>query len=238
MLVVLGPNGAGKSTLLRCLVGVLRPQPGCVPRLGEDVGGLSGQALTRLRRRVAYSGPGAGAGQRDAADVARSRRDRRTGRAGLLRPPVASADWRTGRRLDRAAGSGNWRGQAYSARLSGGEQRKTLLAMAMVQQPEILLLDEPTANLDVYWREQIVTTLETLHREQGLTIVLVCHDLEVIPPRPTGSWFCATVAWLPRAHCHDVLTGNRIEALYGRGLDVLQHGGRYVLVPQTREGRR
>ncbi len=160
----------------------------------------------------------------------------RTGRAGLLRP-LMQHDWRLVDAWIDRLGLQRMAWQAYSA-LSGGEQRKALLAMAMVQEPEILLLDEPTANLDAYWREQIVTTLASLHREHALTIVLVCHDLEAIPVTADRVMILREGQVVAEGSCGEVLTQDRMEALYGGGLSVLCRGGRYVLVPTAPEAGR
>ena len=106
-----------------------------------------------------------------------------------------------------------------------------LIAKAMVQEPDILLLDEPTANLDLFWREQIVGTLDDLYRQTGTTIVLVCHELEAIPP-------CAgrllmlrgghVVADGPRER---LVTAAMVEMLYGTRLHLLSGGGRMAAVP-------
>ncbi len=236
VVVVLGPNGAGKSTLLRCLVGVVRPAPGRVRVLGDDVGRLSSRAITRLRRRVAYLAQVLAPGSEMPLTLREVVAIGRTGRAGLWRP-LLRRDWKLIDTWIDRLGLARLARQSYSA-LSGGEQRKTMLAMAMVQEPEILLLDEPTANLDVFWREQMVTTLETLHREHALTIVLVCHDLEVIPATASRVVVLRNGRVAAQGACRDVLTRRCVEALYGSNLDVLQQGGRYVLVPQTPEGIR
>jgi iron complex transport system ATP-binding protein len=116
--------------------------------------------------------------------------------------------------------------------ISGGEQRKTILARAMAQQPELLLLDEPTANLDLGWRERIVEAIQTLHRETGISVVLVCHELEVIPPA------CRRVTLLDRGRMlasgspESVFTAERVAALYGTGLRVMHEGGRHAVLPQ------
>jgi ABC-type cobalamin/Fe3+-siderophores transport system ATPase subunit len=234
--VVLGPNGAGKSTLLKCLVGAIRPSPRSVRVLGVDVGASHAVAITQLRRRVAYLAQVLAPGSEMPLTLREVVAIGRTGRAGLLHP-LMRHDWllvdtwidRLG--LQRAAR------QPYSA-LSGGEQRKALLAMAMVQEPEILLLDEPTANLDVYWREQIVATLASLHREQALTIVLVCHDLEAIPVTTDRVLILREGHVVAQGSCNEVLTRDCMETLYGKGLSVLCHAGRYVLVPQSPEACR
>jgi ABC-type cobalamin/Fe3+-siderophores transport system ATPase subunit len=226
---VLGPNGAGKSTLLKCLVGMIRPRSGSVRVLGEPVDRLGWTALTRLRRRVAYVAQILAPGGEMPLTLREVAAIGRAGRAGLLRP-LRRDDWRLVDAWIERLGLGPLAGQPYSL-LSGGEQRKALLAAAMVQQPELLLLDEPTANLDAYWREQIVAALEDLHGEGDLTILLVCHDLEALPPS-TGR---VVVLDAGRVAAHggraEVLTQPRIEALYGPGLAVLHRDGRSVLVP-------
>ena len=140
----------------------------------------------------------------------------RTGIAGLFRR-LTRNDWEIVDSWLKTLGLADLSQRAYSS-LSGGEQRKTLIAKAMVQQPEILMLDEPTANLDLFWREQIVAILESLHEELGLTIILVCHELEVIP---TCSWRLLVLrdgAVIADGRPEDVLTRQLVETLYGSRL--------------------
>jgi iron complex transport system ATP-binding protein len=121
-------------------------------------------------------------------------------------------------------------GQGYGE-ISGGEQRKALIARAMVQQPAVLLLDEPTANLDLGWRERIVRVIEDLHESTKVTIMLVCHELEVLPR------CCRRVAVLRQGSLiadgapEDTLTDQLLESLYGPGLSVLPIDHRYAVVP-------
>ena len=116
--------------------------------------------------------------------------------------------------------------------ISGGQQRKTLIARAMVQRPELLLLDEPTANLDLGWRERIVRIIQELYEESaGLAVLLVCHELEVLPT------CCGRVVVLESGRIvaegppQQVLSDRRIRALYGQGLAVIHQAGRYAVVP-------
>ena len=83
----------------------------------------------------------------------------------------------------------------------------------MVQQPEILILDEPTANLDLFWREQIVAILQGLHEDLGLTIILVCHELEVIPTCSGRLLVLRDGAIVADGRPEDVLTCQLVEAL-------------------------
>ncbi len=228
--VVLGPNGAGKSTLVRTCLGFVRPTTGSVRVLGDAIERLHFGRLSRLRRRVGYVPQLLAAQSETPLTLREVVAIGRTGRAGLFRP-LQYNDWRQVDQWIERLGLTRLARHAYRD-LSGGEQRKTLIAKAMVQEPEILLLDEPTANLDLFWREQIVATLERLYAETGLTIVLVCHELEVMPGctgrlvvledgRPTAI-----------GRPDGVLTPGRVTALYGEGLQVVCNGGRYAVIPQ------
>lgn len=231
VLAVLGPNGAGKTTLLKCCTGGVRRTSGTVRVLGQPVERLRGLALARLRRRVACLAQLLPPGGEMPLTLREVVAVGRTGRAGLLRP-LTAGDWRLVDQWIERVGLADHARQPYGV-LSGGEQRKTLLAMAMVQEPEILLLDEPAANLDAYWREQIVATLDRLHRQTGLTVVLVCHDLETLPAA-TGRVAIVRDGRLLACGCpDDVLTHERIQDLYGPGLTVLRSGGRHLLAPHS-----
>jgi len=228
-LAVIGPNGAGKSTLLRVLVGMERAA-GTVGVLDVRVGEAGAAGLARLRRRVGYV-PQALA---ERSELPLTLREivaiGRTGIAGLGRP-LGRDDWRRVDAWIDRLGLGPHARAAY-ADLSGGEQRKGLIAKAMVQEPDVLLLDEPTANLDLAWRERLVETLETLFREVRLTVMLVCHELEAIPT------CCSRLVLLEDGRVtadgppEAVLIAPRLARLYGADLEVLHRRGRFTVVPR------
>jgi ABC-type cobalamin/Fe3+-siderophores transport system ATPase subunit len=226
---VFGPNGAGKTTLLKAAVGLLRPARGEVRVLGQAPAALSPLAVARLRRRIGYLPQPLSAPTPAPLTVREIVAIGRTGLAGLLRP-LSRADWR---RVDDALARldlAPLRDACY-ADLSGGEQRRTLLARVLAQAPELLLLDEPAANLDVGGREELVATLDSLHRELGLATLLVCHELEVIPPA------CRRVLVLDAGRCaadgppEDALTAAQLEDLFGVRLSVLHGAGRHAVAP-------
>lgn len=229
---VLGPNGAGKSTLLKVCLGFVRPAKGRIELLGRDMVGLGGGELTRLRRRVGYVPQIPGSHSRIPLTVREAVAIGRTGIAGLCRP-LRREDWRIVDEWLGRLGLSRLAGMRYSD-LSGGEQRKALIARAMTQRPELLLLDEPTANLDLAWREQIVAALDELHAQTHTTTVLVCHELEVIP-RACRNVVLLLYGRLEQAgDPESVLTVERTRALYGPGLRVLREGGRYAVVPTAK----
>ncbi|MGX1762090.1 ABC transporter ATP-binding protein [Streptomyces lydicus] len=169
-----GPSGSGKTTLLRALIGDL-PQgadvtSGAVRTLEQDVFTLTPDALRTLRRHhVAYVGQ----------DPASALNPRMT--AAQLITEVASdpapdavAALMSECRLPDALA------HHRPGALSGGQQRRLALARALSREPRILLLDEPTAGLDTALRDEIVDLLHHLAADRGITVILACHDLQVV----------------------------------------------------------
>lgn len=247
IVAVLGPNGAGKTTLLNTCLGFRRPSGGRVQVLGRPVERLGSFALTRLRRDIGYVPQIQPVPEHMPLTLREVVAIGRTGRAGLLRP-LRRDDWHAVDEWIERLGLGPLGDERYGV-LSGGEQRKALIARAMVQQPRMLVLDEPTAHLDLGWREQIVGILEQLGARNGnergktqnekrggtairTTMVLVCHELEVLPA------CCRRVVLLERGRLvgdgapECVLTDARVGAWYGPGLQAVHIGGRHAVVPQ------
>ena len=229
VVAVVGPNGAGKSTLLKVCTGFVAPSRGTVRVLGRSVNGPGTAGLAALRRQLGYVPqllPGHSQMPLTVREVVAVGR---TGIAGLFRP-LSREDWRIVdewiHRLGLAAVADRRYGDA-----SGGEQRKATIARAMVQQPRLLMLDEPTANLDLGWREHLVWLMDELFRSAGMTIVLVCHAPEVIPP------CCRRVLLFDQGRLaaegspEEVLSSRRMARLYGRPLRVLHGAGRHAVVP-------
>lgn len=230
MVALLGPNGAGKTTYLRCLLGMQSHVRGRLEVLGEDVTSLGAGEMAALRRRIGYVPQILPARSEMPLTVREVVAIGRTGVRGLLRR-LNSEDWRIVDEWLERLGLGALSRRGFGD-ISGGEQRKTLIARAMVQQPELLLLDEPTANLDLGRREKIVEIIDELYHSMALTVVLVCHELEVLPPG------CGRVVVLEDGRvvadgqCSEVLTTELIEELYGPGLDVVGKSGRWLVVPR------
>ena len=226
---VLGPNGAGKSTLLRCVMGLQSRVRGTVRILGEDFGSSGSSKATRLRRRIGYVPqilPGHSEMPLTVREVVAIGR---TGIAGLLKP-LGRDDWRIIDQWIERLGLSRLASRSFG-QISGGEQRKTVIARAMAQQPELLLLDEPTANLDLGWREQIVRTIDDLYAQTGVTVLLVCHELEVLPACCQRVVLLRDGQVVADAKPADVLTTARVSDLYGPGLSVVERDGRWAVVP-------
>jgi len=229
VVALMGPNGAGKTTLLRACLGLARPTRGDVMVLGEDVRSLRAAPLAGLRRRIGYVPQLLPARSELPLTVREVVAIGRTARAGLFHL-LSPQDWQTVDRWIERLGLASLADRAFS-QISGGEQRKTIIARAMAQEPELLLLDEPTADLDLGWRERIVETVQTLYTESRITVVLVCHDLEVLPPA------CRQVLLLDAGRIaatgspEAVFTTERVSRLYGAALRAVHQDGRHAILP-------
>lgn len=165
-LALLGPNGAGKSTLLRALALLERPQAGELELFGEPVpAGERGRLALRRRLAMVFQDP-----------LLTDRSVFENVALGLRLRGHTSADLR--RRVTHWLERFGLGGLAcrHPRSLSGGEARRVSLARAFVLEPELLLLDEPFASLDVQGREVLALELELILREAKLTTVLVTHD--------------------------------------------------------------
>lgn len=227
---LLGPNGAGKTTVIKSFLGMARHVRGEIKIFGRDIISVSAAERNILRRRIAYIPQLLPPACEMPLTVREVISTGRSGAAGLFRR-LGSADGKIIEAWIDSLGLGAIANMGYSE-ISGGEQRKTLIARAMVQQPEILLLDEPAANLDLQWREKMVKMLGELYEREHLTVIMVCHELETLPP------CCKRVVILDAGRIIadgepvKILTDERIRMLYGEGLTVLHNSGRYAVIPQ------
>jgi len=167
---VIGPNASGKTTLVRLLSRVLAPSSGQLRLDGADVTRLSRAAVARQVAVVPQDVP-RGLPHTVEELVLMGRYARAPGR--FFESPEDRA---AARRAMEAVGVLPLR-EALLDRLSGGERQRVVLARALAQEPRLLVLDEPTAHLDLRYQAECAGLLRRLGREAGLTIVLVSHDL-------------------------------------------------------------
>lgn len=167
---LIGPNGAGKSTLLRVMAGLLPPSRGRVLLEGRPLHTLAAKERARSIAVVSQNPQmGFGFTVRDVVEMGRyPYRDRLS--------PLGAADADVVAQAMEVAGVSHLRERRITT-LSGGERQRTFLARAIAQQPRILLLDEPTANLDIRYQLEILSLIQVLNRRERLTVVMAVHDL-------------------------------------------------------------
>lgn len=222
--VVLGPNGSGKTTLLRIASLYLHPSSGTVAVDGEVLGRTD---VRRLRTRIGLASPAFG-------DLLRPQLTARevvmTARHAALEPW-----WHTYEDIDRTAaadlldrfGVGHLADRAVGT-LSSGERQRVLLARAFSGDPAIVLLDEPTAGLDLGGREDLVGRLEALGAEPDHPpTVLVTHHVEEIPATTTHVLLLREGRVLGQGPVEEVLTEEALSALFGLPLELARRRGRW-----------
>jgi zinc transport system ATP-binding protein len=203
-----GPNGGGKTTLLKVILGLLKPVCGRVCVLGGEP--------ERNRVHIGYVPQRHGFDPLFPADVLDVVL---MGRLGITRP------WGLYRRRDKRlamevlaeVGMVDLRRHSFAS-LSGGQQQRVLIARALVCDPKILMLDEPTANLDVHMEGALYELLS--HLNERMTVVLVSHDLGVVS-KIVRTVIC--VAGKVEVHPTSELTGERVSAMYGGGIRMVRH---------------
>ncbi|MEV4621004.1 ABC transporter ATP-binding protein [Asanoa sp. NPDC049573] len=168
---VIGPNGAGKSTLLRAIGGLL-PAGGAVSLLGTPIERLRRRARARTVATVAQS-PVVPPGMSVFDYVLLGR----TPFVSLLGRESATDLAAVTALLDRLDLAGF--GDRELDTLSGGERQRVFLARALAQEPSLLLLDEPTSALDIGHQQEVLELVDTLRRDQGLTVLATMHDLSI-----------------------------------------------------------
>ncbi len=228
--VVMGPNGAGKTTLLKICLGLHKKNKGVVKILGLNIDDLTFTGLVKLRRKIGYT-PQILPSRTQMPITAREViQIGRTAKHGLLKK-LNSEDNFVVEKWIRELGLSDIANRPFNL-LSGGEQRKVMLARTMAQEPELLLLDEPTVNLDLGWRERIVRTLDDLHKKTGISILLVSHEVETITERCNRIVLIENGKLVAMGDTSQVFTPNRMKSLYGIKGNIIQYKGRNVMMPE------
>ena len=223
-LALIGPNGAGKTTLLRAVAGLV-PFTGSIEIGGRPIEELRRSELSRLVAvvpqepstppwmtvaeyvllgRTPHLGPLAKEGRRDREAAARA----------LARLDLVGYE-------ERRLGT-----------LSGGEKQRVVVARALAQEAQIILLDEPTAALDIGHQQQALELLDLLRGESGLTLVAAMHDLTLAAQYADRMVLLDAGKVAAEGIPRDVLTETLIAGHYGASIDVVPVGGRIAIVPR------
>ena len=226
---LLGPNGAGKTTLIRMLAGLLTPQAGTVWLDGRPIGEYGRRAVARRLALVPQDTHAAF--DFTVLDMLLMGRYPHVGRFTLEGPD----DVAIAREALAATGTASLERRSF-ATLSGGERQRVVIASALAQASDVLLLDEPTASLDLAYQLEIARLLRRLNRERGTTIVLSTHDLNLAASVCDRLALMRAGRVLAHGTTADTLTPDAIAQAYGVAADVRLHpqAGHLTVTPLAR----
>ena len=217
---LVGPNGSGKSTLIKCLNGILRIQKGNILLNGRDLAEFN---PNQLARKMAY------VPQTEQKAVPMNVFDAvLIGRKPYIRwKPVKNDLDVTAAILEKL----NLESVAMKEvhKLSGGQQQRVFIARALAQEPEVLLLDEPTANLDLKHQVDVLELLRSLTK-QGITVIMAMHDINL------ASIYCRQVMMMKEGELfasggREIFTKENVEKLYGVKVQTIHENGTVFIVP-------
>lgn len=220
LLAILGTNGTGKTTLLKCINRILKPRAGAV-FLGEDA--VNNLGRNALARRMGY--------------VEQQRTGSRTtvfnavllGRRPYIGWDVTQQDMEIAAQSLEALGMGGY-ALRFMDELSGGELQKVVIARALAQQPELLLMDEPTSSLDLKNQLEVLRLIRGIIRERDIAAIVAIHDLN-LALRFADRFILLKDRVIFAAGGSEVMTPENIQAVYGVPVMLVAHNGHQVVIP-------
>lgn len=227
---LVGANASGKTTLLRLASGLLRPARGQVLLEGIDLRSLPRREVARQMALVPQHFHLPFAFQ--VSEVVEM------GRApfqGAL--SVGSSNGKAVSQALSVTGTAHLAGRLFNE-LSGGERQRVILALALAQQPRLLLMDEPTAHLDIHHQHEILTMVRELNQKQGITVLVAIHDLNL------AAQYCERLMLLHQGRIYaqgkpeQVLTVSNLQAAYGAPFLIYPHPvtGSPLVLPLPEDG--
>ena len=206
VLSIVGPNGSGKSTLLKCIDRILKPSQGAVLVDCRDVANIG---LGELAKIIGY------VPQSSTSTFPFTVFDMvLMGRKPYIRWSVSTSDKEIVAEILKFLGISELAARHFDE-LSGGEQQKVIVARALAQQPQILLLDEPTSNLDIKHQLEVLSIIKDLTRSRQLSVIMAMHDLN-LASRFSDKMLMLKHGWVFAVGTPEsVLTEENIESVYG-----------------------
>ncbi|MCW3142159.1 MAG: ABC transporter ATP-binding protein, partial [Methanophagales archaeon] len=228
MLSVVGPNGAGKSTLLRCIDRILSPQKGCILLDERDIKEMSRMELAKKVGYIPQSTTSIfSATVFDVVLIGR-------------RPHISwrSSEEDTEKVLETLQMLNI---EEFAMRdineLSGGQQQKVFIACALSQEPDVLLLDEPTSNLDIRHQLEVMDIIKTIVKEKRIAAIMAIHDLNLAARYADRIVMMNSGKIFAVGNPASVLTPDNIKSVYGVESEVMDKRGRPHIVPIRPVGR-
>lgn len=225
---LMGPNGSGKTTMMRCINKIMRIDRGSIEIDGQDISEMTMQEISRICTTVPAD---------TALDFSLSVRDY----VSLGRSPYIKTLWWEDEEDEALIKDAMWDlgVAAYANRrlqeLSSGERARVLLAKGIVQTPTVLLVDEPSAHLDIKYKVQIMEILRDLSR-RGLTVLIASHDINLL------TRFCDRVLLLSKGRIvdygapGDVVSESSIERVFDIKVKVVEEDGTIYVLPTGSTG--
>ncbi len=212
---ILGNNGAGKSTLITCLNKIRKPNSGSVLVDGANVFQMSRQETARTIAYVAQKNEMSQTTVYDAVLL---------GRKPYMKWGLVKEDYDLCDEMLERIGMADFK-LRYINELSGGEAQKVMLARAFVQQPKILLLDEPTSNLDPRNQYEMMKLVREMAQEHGITVLVVIHDLNL------ALRYCNRFLFVKDGLVYDygdqsIITQQSLRDVYGIDASIITHQGK------------
>lgn len=226
VVTLLGPNGSGKTTILKAIYGLLKPKERCVFIDGRDFHGLPIRERAKLAGYVPQSHTPPF--PYTVLDVVV------TGLASQLGPFESPGNEHYEKALEklRLLGLERFKDKPYT-QLSGGQMQLVLIARALVQEPRVLLLDEPTAHLDFKNQVKVLGIVKRLAREEGISAIMTLHDPNL------ASLYSDRIALVKEGRIravgrpHEVLREEILRDVYGVPVCVLEFDGFRLILPRT-----
>jgi len=220
VLAILGTNGAGKTTLLKCINRILMPAAGRVLIDDESTALLSRNALAQ---KIGY------VEQQRASSRATVFNTVLLGRKPYIRWDITQRDMAIAGQALTSLGLADY-ALRYLDELSGGELQKVVIARALAQEPDILLMDEPTSSLDLRNQIEVVNLIRQISRERGIAAVVAMHDLN-LALRFADRFILLKDGTIYAAGGSEVMTPEIIEAVYAVPVAIAAHNGSRVVIP-------
>lgn len=221
--VVLGPNGAGKTTMLSVVGAERHPSEGTATILGERLGKTD---MRELRRRIGRVDP-----TLRMLDWVTVEEAVLTGLKNTIWPQWNDwdeRDYARARDVLALVGLGDFAGREVKT-LSNGERQRVRIARSLIQEPEVLLLDEPATGLDFPAREALLASLDALAEDQPeLPMVMVSHHLEDLPTSVTHAMLMRDGKVLAAGEAGEMLTSELVSECFGFPIEVHEFGGRWA----------
>lgn len=213
---IIGPNGGGKTTLVKIFLGLLKPDIGAVKIFGQDISEFKEKAaIGYVPQRSSQTI------SRFPATVWEVVKSGRTARVGILKR-FRKNDYDAVQSSLEAADVAKYKTRMIGE-LSGGERQRVFIARSLAGDPKILILDEPSAGIDIAAQEKFYAFMENLNKNFGITIIFVSHDIDVVA-HEVKCLLCLNKNLVCHGAPREFLKDEYLEKLYGSKVKFILHG--------------